>query len=221
MAHLFKSNKDISPPMFKNGFVDYFSRVHFSIPLFIFLPVLALLTYRSLGVLEIEFIPFTGTVVAGLLSWTLFEYAIHRWLFHWHPKAKWGARLHFIVHGVHHDYPNDTHRLVMPPAVSIGLSLIFFTAFYLVFGPVWSHPVFVGFGLGYLFYDMTHYAVHNLKFNNKYFKTVQKHHMYHHYKNPNAGFGFTSKFWDWVFRTRQSDVAKRETKALKQTESAH
>ena len=37
--------------------------------------------------------------------------------------------MHFIIHGVHHDHPNDKLRLVMPPAVSIPLAALFFGAF--------------------------------------------------------------------------------------------
>ena len=54
-------------------------------------------------------------VAAGLLIWTLTEYWLHRLVFHWEPDHPIGSRLHFIIHGVHHDHPNDRLRLVMPP----------------------------------------------------------------------------------------------------------
>ena len=71
---------------------------------------------------------------AGSLIWTLTEYWLHRLVFHWEPKFRGGDRLHFIIHGVHHDHPNDALRLVMPPAVSIPLAALFFGLFVLVFG---------------------------------------------------------------------------------------
>ncbi len=37
-------------------------------------------------------------------------------IFHFEPEEGIGARLHWMVHGVHHDHPNDPLRLVMPPA---------------------------------------------------------------------------------------------------------
>ena len=37
--------------------------------------------------------------------------------------------MHFIIHGVHHDHPNDKMRLVMPPGASIPLALLFFGLF--------------------------------------------------------------------------------------------
>ena len=62
---------------------------------------------------------FAGLFVGGYLMWTLFEYWLHRIVFHFEPEEGIGARLHWIIHGVHHDHPNDPMRLVMPPAVSV------------------------------------------------------------------------------------------------------
>src|SRR6267154_2452604 len=44
------------------------------------------------------------------------------------------ALLHWIIHGVHHDHPNDPKRLVMPPSVSVPLAALFLLAFRLVIG---------------------------------------------------------------------------------------
>ncbi len=66
--------------------------------------------------------------LAGLAIWTLSEYWLHRKVFHWEPDHPIGSRMHFIIHGVHHDHPNDKMRLVMPPGASIPLALLFFGA---------------------------------------------------------------------------------------------
>ena len=60
-----------------------------------------------------------GCAIGGYLFWTISEYAIHRFVFHFEPEKGIGARLHWIIHGVHHDHPNDPLRLVMPPSVSV------------------------------------------------------------------------------------------------------
>ena len=70
----------------------------------------------------------------GYALWTLFEYWLHRLVFHFEPEEGLGARLHWIIHGVHHDHPNDPMRLVMPPAVSVPLGAAVFGLLYLVFG---------------------------------------------------------------------------------------
>ena len=70
--------------------------------------------------------PALGYALGGYLLWTLAEYWIHRVIFHFEPEDGIGARLHWMVHGVHHDHPNDPLRLVMPPAASVPLALIFY-----------------------------------------------------------------------------------------------
>ena len=52
--------------------------------------------------------------VLGILLWTLFEYLIHRFIFHYYPPAdaKWRIRVHFLLHGQHHKAPFDPQRLV-------------------------------------------------------------------------------------------------------------
>ena len=111
---------------------------------------------RGQGALEI-----IGLVLAGLALWTLSEYWLHRKLFHWDPDHPIGHRIHFIIHGVHHDHPNDKMRLVMPPGASIPLAALFFGAFWLVFGLPTAYPLFAGFLIGYLVYDYTHYYLHH------------------------------------------------------------
>ena len=62
-------------------------------------------------------------VALGVLAWTLAEYVLHRYVFHWTKDTAAGRRIHFLLHGVHHDFPNDGDRLVMPLGFSIPLSL--------------------------------------------------------------------------------------------------
>ena len=75
-----------------------------------------------------------GFFLFGILLWTLTEYLIHRYIFHYEPKTRVGKRLHYMIHGVHHDYPNDARRLVMPPSVSVPLAFLFYGMFLLIFG---------------------------------------------------------------------------------------
>ena len=42
------------------------------------------------------------------------EYGIHRAFFHWEGTGPFTRKLHEIVHGYHHKYPDDDTRLVMP-----------------------------------------------------------------------------------------------------------
>ncbi len=187
--------------MFKNGFLEKLSHIHYSVPLFIFLPVIGYFGYKSIFVYHLSVLSIFGYIMLGLFIWTLTEYVLHRFVFHWLPPGKIGARLHFIFHGVHHDYPSDSKRLVMVPTVSIPLSALFFYLFKLAIGPVLVAPFFMGFLAGYLFYDMVHYAIHHYNFKSKFWLNLKHHHMLHHYKDMDHGYGVSSKIWDYIFRS--------------------
>jgi sterol desaturase/sphingolipid hydroxylase (fatty acid hydroxylase superfamily) len=135
--------------------------------------------------------------LGGIAIWTLTEYWLHRLVFHWEPDNGFGRRMHFIIHGIHHDHPNDKLRLVMPPAVAIPLAALFFGAFVLIFGT----PLFGGFIAGYLVYDYTHYYVHHFVPRSELGKRLREQHMRHHFQDHRYGFGVSSPLWDAVFRT--------------------
>ena len=106
--------------MFESDFLDRLSRVHHLVPAVIFGPAIAVLF--ALGANKTTTAEAIGLVAGGWLFWTLTEYWMHRLVFHFEPEEGWGARLHWIIHGVHHDHPNDPLRLVMPPSVSVPLA---------------------------------------------------------------------------------------------------
>jgi len=98
----------------------------------------------------------------------------------------------------------------MPPAVSIPLSGLFYGLFYLVVGkllglPYWVHPMVGGFTLGYLVYDLTHYATHHFAMRSGILRYLKRYHMMHHYKTPDQRFGVSSPLWDIVYRTKPAD----------------
>ncbi len=89
----------------------------------------------------------------------------------------------------------------MAPAVSIPLGVFFYFMFRMIMGQYFVAPFFTGFVLGYLFYDMSHYAVHHLDIKNRMWMKIKTHHMRHHYKDDDHGYGVSTKIWDLVFRT--------------------
>jgi dihydroceramide fatty acyl 2-hydroxylase len=189
-----------SPPMFDRRLLDYFSRIHPIIPALIYVPVVVAMIW--LGAAQ-GLAAWTLILLfcAGLFLWTLTEYWLHRLLFHWEPKIRGGDRFHFIIHGVHHDHPNDAMRLVMPPAASIPLALAFFGLYVLVFGTPHAYPIFAGLIAGYLTYDYTHYHVHHHTPRTTFGKKLREQHMRHHFQDHRYGFGVSSPLWDVVFRT--------------------
>jgi dihydroceramide fatty acyl 2-hydroxylase len=140
-------------------------------------------------------------LVGGYLFWTLTEYWLHRVVFHFEPEKGIGARLHWIIHGVHHDHPNDPMRLVMPPSVSVPLSALFVLGFYELYGSPAFLPFGAAFLAGYLFYDMLHYHVHHHRPKTALGKRLRELHMRHHFQNHERGYGVSAPFWDHVFGT--------------------
>ncbi len=201
MSKNFVSNKDVTVRMFKSDFMEAFSRVHPVVPLVIYVPVILYFFYRAIAVLHISAINIIFFIIVGIFVWTFVEYFLHRFIFHFNAKSEFGKKLHFIFHGVHHDYPNDSRRLVMPPSVSIPLAVLFYFLFTLIMGYVFVAPFFIGFLVGYLFYDMTHYAVHHFNIHNKFWLALKKHHMRHHFQDAEKGFGVSSPMWDNIIGT--------------------
>ncbi len=201
MTKKYVSNKDETARMFESDFLEVLSRVHWSVPLWVYVPVVIFFLYNSISIYNLIWWNIVLLFVAGLFTWTLSEYILHRFVFHYEPKSKIGKRLHFMFHGVHHDYPKDSKRLVMPPSVSIPLAILFYFLFYLILGVESTSPFFSGFIVGYLFYDITHYAVHHFNLKSKFWLAIKNHHMLHHYKFDNLGFGVSQPFWDHVFHT--------------------
>src|SRR3954452_5727899 len=188
-----------SPPMFENRWLDRLSRVHPATPLVIYVPVIALLLVAAAARMSAPAI--LGALVAGYLVWTLTEYWLHRVVFHFEPEHPLGARLHWIIHGVHHDHPNDPKRLVMPPGASVPLALAFVGLFRWVFGPDAWTAVTAGFLAGYLVYDELHYYLHHRVPTTAAGRRLRELHMRHHFQDDTHGYGISAPYWDRVFGT--------------------
>jgi hypothetical protein len=137
----FISNKDECVQMFDSPDLEKPPRVHVTVPLFIFVPVILFFFYKSIFDLQLSALTIFSYIILGLCVWTLTEYVLHRFVFHWLPPGKFGARIHFIFHGVHHDYPSDSKRLVMVPTVSIPLAALFYFLFYLMLSFLRHEPL--------------------------------------------------------------------------------
>lgn len=195
------SNSTESTRMFENPFLEALSKVHFTVPLIIFVPIISFLFYKGVVSPEIGWGQIALWTLFGLLTWTVTEYLLHRFIFHYHPNSEWGKKIHFIFHGVHHDYPRDRLRLVMPPSVSLPLATLFFFLFRAFIQGDVLYPFFGAFLLGYLIYDMFHYAIHHLEVKGKLWNALKTHHLKHHYVNPDRGYGVSSPLWDIIVRS--------------------
>jgi dihydroceramide fatty acyl 2-hydroxylase len=214
-----------SPTMFDNPWLEKVSRVHWSVVPILFVPTI--LALFVIGLINGSGALTPVWLLGGYLFWTLTEYWLHRVVFHFEPDKGIGAQLHWIIHGVHHDHPNDPMRLVMPPSVSVPLATIFILAFYVVLGSPTFLPFGAGFLSGYLFYDMMHFHVHHHVPRSAMGKKLRELHMRHHFQDGHTGYGVSAPFWDHVFGTAthrarravgsEPTVAPEQTAAREQT----
>ena len=195
-----------SPPMFESRWLDACSRVHPSVPVILFAPAIAIL--MTLGIERVGAVGAVAWALGGYVFWTLTEYWMHRIVFHFEPEDGIGARLHWIIHGVHHDHPNDRMRLVMPPSVSVPLAIGFYVLFLLVLGGTVAPAFGAGFLVGYLIYDMTHYHVHHHTPRTRTGRRLREAHMRHHFQDDTRGFGVSAPWWDHVFGTAPKRAAR-------------
>jgi len=196
-----------SPPMFRTPLIDRFTRVHPAVPLIIFIPAIALLVlaadHHGAGTATL-----VALVVAGWVIWGLVEYWVHRVLFHFEPDDGLGARLHWMVHGVHHDHPNDPLRLVMPPAVSVPGTALFVLLFTTALGVAHGLALGAGFVLGYLVYDTTHHHLHHHRPRTAIGRRLRELHMRHHFQDDTRGYGISAPWWDVVFGTLAERIGR-------------
>ncbi|MGQ9832565.1 MAG: sterol desaturase family protein [Candidatus Villigracilaceae bacterium] len=206
MSHLpiDKSKDPVSIRLFQSDFLEFFTHISPVAIVALWGPLTALLLYLSAQTTTLGV--FVAAFLLGFFLWTLTEYTLHRFLFHYEARSERAKRIFFLFHGVHHAQPQDKTRLVMPFPVSIPLALLFYGLFHLILGvflraPDWVNPLMAGFMAGYLTYDLTHYATHHLPMRRGYAKYIKRYHMAHHYKDPNTRYGVSSPLWDWVFGT--------------------
>jgi len=219
------TNADATCRMFASDLVERLSHVRPWVPHVIFVPVIALAFF--VGMERQGFGPAVLWALGGVLFWTAAEYVIHRFAFHppqWIEDdtrricAQLGPdqavipalptlrhRFYFLVHGVHHDYPNDSTRLVMPPSVSIPLAAAFYAAFAAVVGPTPAPATFAGFIAGYLAYDTIHFATHHVRPRSMLSRFLKRRHFRHHYADSERDFGVSSPLWDAILGTLSRD----------------
>lgn len=196
--------------MFERDLFEFFSRTPFWVPIVLFVPIISYSFVRSLSE-GVSLVTTLAMFAVGVVIWTLLEYWLHRVAFHYDAKSRFGKKLVWYAHGVHHDWPNDKLRLVFPPAVSLPLAAIFFGLFTLMFGASLRWAAFSGLTAGYLAYDMIHYFTHFYAFDGKVLKFLRAYHMAHHFKHEPLRYGVSNPLWDYVFGTAPKHTDLSET----------
>ena len=193
--------------VYQNPVLHFLSKNHISVPLSIFYSVGIFLSYYAISKFGLGITMVIVYFFVGLILFTLAEYLIHRFVYHL-PSVYEEGGVAYALHGIHHKYPRDKKRLVMPPVLSVVLAaLIFTTNFYLIGEE--GLPFTAGFLFGYAAYLSVHYIVHRFKPPQNFFRKLWIHHSIHHYQDDTKAFGVSSPLWDFVFGTMPDNKAKK------------
>jgi sterol desaturase/sphingolipid hydroxylase (fatty acid hydroxylase superfamily) len=140
-----------------------------------------------------------AALISGVLTWTLLEYVIHRFLGHHRALVR---RSPFgIEHTAHHskgDYFAATWKKAGAAVVVLGIMTpLAISGLGLGVGLVYS----VSFVSFYLVYEWLHRRLHTAEGIGPYGRWARRHHFFHHFHDPSKNHGVTSPLWDWVFGT--------------------
>lgn len=198
-VHSFPTS-DHSVQLFPNEFIESFTKCPWYYPLVFWLPIFVVLTWYYIipGNTLFTFIPL---FLIGYFSWLSFEYSLHRFIFHMNTKNYFMNIIHFLIHGQHHITPMDCNRLVFPPIPAVLVSSpVLITMPYLL-GKSYGCAFLLGFGVGYLAYDMTHYWIHHSVPSWSFLKNQKTRHIHHHYFQPDVNFGISNPLIDIICGT--------------------
>lgn len=141
------------------------------------------------------------TAFAGIGSWTLAEYLLHRFL--GHDRRTWPNPF-AAEHTRHHsegDYFAPAWKkavvaIVAVPAVTALAALVLGLELGAVYG--------VAFVAMYVTYEVVHRRCHTHRGLGSYGRYLRRHHFHHHFGDPQTNHGVTSPVWDFAFGTWQA-----------------
>ena len=148
------STKNESERVFENDILHFLSKNHIAIPLSVFYGGGIGLLFLSFSYFNLAGLKSVAYFTLGLLVFTLFEYLIHRFLYHL-PSVYNKGHVPYVLHGIHHRFPRDKKRLVMPPVLSITIATLIFGINYWLFS-VPGIAFTGGFLVGYASYLSVH-----------------------------------------------------------------
>lgn len=149
-------------------------------------------------------------IAAGVVYWTFFEYAMHRWFYHWRPRAAKLRRAVESFHVYHHRDMTDRRvynagpLLALPIAALLGAPVLAVTR---DLGT--TATVLIGTVSAYYIYEWCHYTFHVRTYGDGWLGYMQRFHLHHHERNWRVNFGVTNPLWDMAFRTARAPNPRR------------
>lgn len=139
-----------------------------------------------------------ATVVLGWLSWSLVEYGIHGILAH---------RFQTPVSPLHWGHHRTPAAVFTSPLAWVPTALVLFAAAAAVAGSLPAAALLLGLLAGFFHYEYVHWRIHFREPRSDRERLLREHHLAHHFRNPRAYHGVTTRLWDRVFGTLPADHA--------------
>jgi sterol desaturase/sphingolipid hydroxylase (fatty acid hydroxylase superfamily) len=141
-------------------------------------------------------------LTVGVISWGLFEYGMHRFIFHYDARSRLGRKFLYHAHVSHHENPRGKNRvpasLFLAAPIGAGYWLLAWAATGSWAAASWS---FIGLAAGYFSYKWVHFQCHHRRSRLRLLRYLRHYHLLHHHKTPALRFGVTSPLFDLAFGT--------------------
>jgi sterol desaturase/sphingolipid hydroxylase (fatty acid hydroxylase superfamily) len=136
-------------------------------------------------------------LVAGILTWTLLEYLIHRWMGHDRRFRKTPFGVEHVRHHIEGNYFAPTWKKLL---IAITVAAVASVPAVALAGPLGAIYVagLIGF---YGVYEVLHRREHTHAGIGPYGRWARRHHFHHHFVDGRTNHGVTSPLWDLVFGT--------------------
>jgi sterol desaturase/sphingolipid hydroxylase (fatty acid hydroxylase superfamily) len=135
--------------------------------------------------------------ILGVLTWTLLEYLIHRWMGHDRRFRKSPFGVEHVRHHIEGNYFAPTWKKLIAAALFAGIAL----------GPALALGGMAGLGYvaglvaAYGAYEILHRREHTHAGIGPYGRWARRHHFHHHFVDGRRNHGVTTPIWDVVFGT--------------------
>ena len=151
-----------------------------------------LFLYWNTAILHRNIYASLACYVAGILTVSLCEYSLHRWVFHSSvPLARAG-------HTMHHDSPRALVGFPWFVTAAFWWSVAYIAVNLLHIPFVLSF--IAAFITGYTVYGVIHHILHHHHAGGRWLRKLRIHHNIHH-RLHDVNFGVTNRFWDRIFGT--------------------
>lgn len=149
--------------------------------------------------MTVDTVLLAATLAAvGFASWSFVEYAIHGLLAH---------RFQTFVSPLHGQHHREPWAVFTAPLAWVPGMALFFGLLSAAVGARWAAPFSLGLLLGFARYEYEHWRIHFRLPRTPRERLLREHHLAHHFRNPRAYCGVTTRFWDRVFGTLPADAA--------------